>query len=119
MESTPSFRISFVNTTPAQANVHAADLAAFLRDAAPREDFQIERQRTNEQAQDFGTTLVLILGTAAATAIGKGLQSWLARTGVVVEITDETGRLVATNVDSKNAASIVKSWAARPRTGSR
>ena len=111
MDTTLTYRIQFLNASPAQANDHAADLAHFLRNAVPgREKLKVERERTTEDAQDFGATVVLILGTGAAVAVAKGIQSWLARTGTAIEITDEKGHLVATNVDANSAASIVESW---------
>jgi hypothetical protein len=113
MDTTAAYRITFEGASPADANVHAADLEAFLRDEVRGGDLQMTRERSSKDAQDFGATLVLVLGTAAVTAVGKGLQAWLARTGTTVTITDKDGTLVAQNVDSRNAASIVEAWAER------
>jgi membrane-associated two-gene conflict system component 1 (EACC1) len=109
------YQIKFVGMTPAEADTAAADLADFLKnEVTDRQQLQVDRQRTKAGSQDFGATLVLILGTAAATAVAKGIRAWLtAHTGTTIEITDPTGAIVARNIDAKNAAEIAKAWSAK------
>ena len=117
MESNSTCRIRFLKSSPAEANAHAADLATYLRNTIRNDVLQVERERTTKDAQDFGATVVLILGTAAAGAVARGIQAWLAKSGTSIEITDEHGSLIATNVDSNSAASIVKTWSERGDKG--
>ena len=111
----PTYRIKFLHTSPDEANTNVTDLSEFLRDAVPQQDeLGLKRERTSKDSQDFGATLVLILGTTAITAVARGIQSWLAsHSGTTIEITDEHGKVVATNVNAKSAADIAKAWAER------
>jgi hypothetical protein len=111
----PTYRITFLNTSPDEANQKAAELADWLKDTVPPRDLlQAKPERTDKDSQDFGATLVIVLGTAAATAVAKGVQSWLAsHTGTTIEITDANGHVVATNIDAKSAAEIAKAWSGR------
>lgn len=112
---TESYQISFTNASMDDANAYAAELVLHLRDAVPQPDkLQIERRRTNKDAQDFGATLVLVLGTGAAVAVAKGIQAWLAaHTGTTLDMRDAQGHVVATNIDAHGAAEIVKAWKQR------
>jgi hypothetical protein len=57
---------------------------------------------------DFGATVVLILGTTAATAIAKGIQTWLAgNAGARIDILKD-GSVIARNLQSKDAVEIAK-----------
>jgi hypothetical protein len=116
VDNSPQYHIRFLGMTAAEADTAAADMAAFLKDAVTdRQQFQVDRQRTKPGSQDFGATLVLVLGTAAVTAVAKGVRSWLtAHTGTSIEITDERGHVVATNVDASSAAEIAKAWRSGP-----
>ena len=106
------YQIKFLGMTDAEADKAAADLAKFLKDDIPdRSQLQVDRKRTTAGTQDFGATLVLVLGTAAATAVANGIRAWLtAHTGTRIEITDGGGTVVATNINSKSAAEIAKAW---------
>ena len=114
-----TYRIKFVNTSSDEANAKVTELSDYLRDAVPQHDqLDLKRERTSKDAQDFGATLVLVLGTTAITAVAKGLQSWLAaHTDTTLEITDEHGKVVAKNINSKSAADITKAWAERGKAG--
>jgi hypothetical protein len=102
------FKISFVGVSSAQGNRYAESLLRTLRDVDP--DVQIERARARDDTQDFGATLVMVLGTAAATAIAKGIANWIARnSGARIEITAD-GRVVATNLDSRDVAKIADAF---------
>jgi hypothetical protein len=89
-----SVLFSFSNATVADGNRFAGSLADTLRDLDP--SIQVQRVRENADTQDFGASLAVILGTAAATALAKGIASWLARnSGAVIEIHHD-GQVVMT-----------------------
>ena len=82
---TDSLLISFGEVSVAEGNRLAGTLAEMLRDADP--NVTVERHRQLPQAQDFGATLVVVLGTAAASALAKGVAAWLTRnSGAKLEI---------------------------------
>ncbi len=67
--------LTFETETAAQANQYAADLAQHLKAAAPAVDAR--QRRTDPNAQDFGASIVLILGAPAVVALAKGIADWL------------------------------------------
>jgi len=111
-----TYEIRFVNASPDEGNLNLTNLRDFLRDIVPRKNhLAMERKRENANSQDFGATLVLVLGTAAATAVAQGIRTWLAaHTGTTIEITDAKGQVVARNINSASAAEIAKVFAQRP-----
>jgi hypothetical protein len=60
----------------AEANILAGELQAALRQDVP--DVQVTRMKADTRTQDFGATLVLILGTTAVTKLADGIAAWLA-----------------------------------------
>ncbi len=96
-----TIEIRFPGTTADEGNRLAAELQNELW--ALGEGVEMRRKRENEQAQDFGATLVLILGTTAVTAIARGIEAWIRRTGTRIELSDGT---VIKNVDSSNLAAV-------------
>ena len=71
------FIITFPEITDAEANRYASDLAHVLTEAD--KGLHVEQSRNRIGTQDFGTTLVLVLGTASVTAIARGIQAFLKR----------------------------------------
>jgi Effector Associated Constant Component 1 len=69
--------ISFSDTDMATANEWAGELEESLAEDTP--DLSVTRLREDPHTQDFGATLVIILGSTAVTALAKGIASWLAR----------------------------------------
>lgn len=105
---TESLILCFPDNSVADGNRFAGSLANALQDISP--DIAVERIRERADTQDFGASLGIILGTAAATAVAKGIGAWLARnSGAKVEIR-RGGEvvLVATHLDSRDAAKIVQ-----------
>jgi hypothetical protein len=72
-------------------------------------DVDTEQSRTDGESQDFGATLVVILGTASVTAVARGIQAWLTRNNVQLEISTGTGKVIAKNIHSHDAAAIAAS----------
>jgi hypothetical protein len=105
------FILSFSGATSAEGNQLASSLKDVLLDTDP--GLTVERQRERPDTQDFGATLAIMLGTAAATAVAKGIAAWLARnSGSKLEIRHR-GKLVlsATNLDSQDVPRIAEAFA--------
>jgi hypothetical protein len=96
--------LTFPDVTPDVANVYAEDLQRALEDALATGD-RVERRRTRADSQDFGATLVLILGTTAVTAIAEGVKAWLARnSGAAIDVSVGGGKtltLSGRNLDTQ------------------
>lgn len=105
---TTQFKFTFPAVSSSQANRYAESLAQVLRDTDPA--VHVERERVRNETQDFGGSLVLILGTAAVTEVAKGIAKWLARhSGAQIQISAD-GKVVAHNLDSNDAATIAKAF---------
>ncbi len=106
--SDESLHFTFPASSTAEGNRLANSLAEALRDTSP--SVSVERVRENAATQDFGASLAVMLGTAAATAVAKGIASWAARnSGAKIEIR-RGGEviLVASHLDSSDVPKIVK-----------
>jgi len=100
------FSIAFPGVSQGKANRYAESLSSALRETYS--DVRIERRRTREDTQDFGASLSLILGTAAATEIAKGIAAWLKRnSGARIEISAD-GRVLAENLGENEAPEIAR-----------
>lgn len=103
-----SFIVTFPDATAAEANRLASTFADALREID--QSVVVDRQRERPDTQDFGATLAVILGTAAVTALAKGIAAWLARnSGARIEIRRH-GKVVltATHLDSKDVPRIAQ-----------
>ena len=102
--------VTFPSATTAEGNRYASTLAEALREVHP--SITVDRRRERAETQDFGASLALVLGTAAATEIAKGIAAWLARnSGAQIEI-KRKGQvlLTATHLDSKDVPRIAKAF---------
>jgi hypothetical protein len=100
--------VTFPDIPLAEGNRLANTLAEALRDADS--NIVVDRQRERPDTQDFGATLAVILGTAAVTAVAKGIAAWLARnSGARIEVR-RRGRVVlfATHLDSNDVPRIAE-----------
>jgi hypothetical protein len=107
LEHSP-FVVTFPDATSAEANV----LAGTFIDAVRELDrgIAVNRAKGRPDTQDLGAIVTLMLGTAAVTAVAKGISAWLARnSGTRIEIWYK-GELVikASHLESTDAAKIVK-----------
>lgn len=103
-----SITITFPGLSTADGNRLASSLGETIRDVDPH--VSVERQRERADTQDFGATLSVILGTAAVTAVAKGIAAWLARnSGAQIEVRRK-GKLIlrATHLDSKDVPRIAQ-----------
>jgi hypothetical protein len=100
--------ITFPESSTAEGNRLASTLADALRDVDP--NIVVDRVRERPDTQDFGASLALILGTAAATAVAKGIAAWIARnSGAQIEI-KRNGKVVlrAKHLDSRDVPRIAE-----------
>src|SRR5690348_14943325 len=100
-----TYIITFETASAADANRYAEELRQFLLDASP--DVEVHRRRDDSRTQDFGSTLVLLLGTPAAGAIVTAIGNWLAlrhRASITVKRADE--QIVIQNITSKQAGEL-------------
>jgi hypothetical protein len=105
------FIISFPGASPAEANRLASGLATAVRETD--REVKVEQRRDQPDTQDCGATLAIILGTASVTAIARGVEAWLARhSGAKIQI-NKDGSVVASNLDSRDAARIAEAF--KPR----
>jgi len=101
--------LKFETDSLADANRWADSLKRDLLDAAP--DLVIERQRDRETTQDFGATLVLVLGAPAVVVLAKAIHAWAIRNNAgTISLQGPEGTLIAKNIESKNAAAIVEAF---------
>jgi len=98
--------IAFPDATAAEANRLAGTLADTLRDTDPT--VVVQRIRNRADTQDLGASLALVLGTAAVTAIAKGIAAWLARnSGAKMTIRCRGKVVIIEHADSKDLPRIV------------
>jgi len=70
-------------------------------------DISVSRKKDDATTQDFGATLVLVLGTPAVIAVASGIASFLKRHHAKLSIFAD-GRLVVEGVEGKDMARIVE-----------
>jgi hypothetical protein len=98
--------IKFPGVSDEEANKYAGSLADELSEIS---GLKAKPARERPETQDFGATLVLVLGTASVTAIALGIKSWLARTGTDAEFYGADGKqVILKNVESKHIPQIAK-----------
>lgn len=108
--NSPQFVIAFTEVSPADANRYAADLAETLHSV--HQNVKVTQERTRPDTQDAGTILTIVLGAASVTAVAKGIAAWLARhSGARIQISAD-GSVLATNLDSRDAARIAEAFKA-------
>ena len=97
-----TYIITFDNVSGAETNRYASELRNALLDASP--NVVVERKREKSSTQDFGSLLVLILGTSSVTAIAQALGNWLTlRRSVELTIKTDKGEIIGTHLTSKDA----------------
>lgn len=102
-----TYTITFDNVSEADADRYAAELRNFLLNAAP--DIEVERRREDPYTQDFGATLLLILGTPAIVAAVNQIGDWLAlRNKAGITIKNGKGEVIATNITGKEVIKLAE-----------
>jgi hypothetical protein len=106
----PNIIIRFPDGDVRQANANAQSLRDAIRDEAPHA--QVEQRRDDQESQDFGATLAIVLAGPAVVAIAKGIADWLRRHhGVTIEITTPDKKVIAQNVTARNVVEIINAAA--------
>jgi hypothetical protein len=103
--------ITFPDVTLDTANIYAASLSDELRDTDP--SIRVDTLKQRPDTMDFGATLVLVLGTAAATEIAKGISQWIARHRTKVQLSTETGTLTISDSDPESAAKMIQALSSK------
>lgn len=100
-------RLSFEGAEIDDANRFAAELAERLRDADPPIDAQ--ETRVDQSAQDFGATLVLVLGAPAVIALAKGVSGWLTmRPNAKITLKRKDNTVIASGLTSADARAVIE-----------
>ena len=99
------FIIRFENEELSVANQKAQLLRDDLLDISP--DVSVDIVKDDPTTQDFGATLVLVLGTPAILAIAKGIANYLSRDRGTITI-EADGKVIAAGISGKDAAEIAK-----------
>jgi hypothetical protein len=107
-----TFLIRFENCSERDANVFAEQLLKQLTQVKT-EGMEIKRQRENDDSQDPGTILAVILGATATVEIAKGIAegiaAWLrSRNRASISITTKDGKREAKNLNSAHVAQIAE-----------
>jgi hypothetical protein len=102
-----TYIITFDDVSAADANRYAEELRQALLDATP--DVEVYRRRDDPHTQDFGATLVILLGTPTAAAVVTAIGNWLAlrnRASLTIKKADE--QIVVQNITSTKAAELAQ-----------
>jgi hypothetical protein len=102
-----TYIITFDTLSAAEANRYAEELRQVLLDASP--DVEVQRRRDDPHTQDFGSTLVLLMGTPAAAATVTAIGNWLARrnrASITIKRADD--QIVVQNITSKTADELAR-----------
>lgn len=112
--------IRFDDMTTADANRAASELRKQLRTKIGSQII-INQIKENEETQDFGTTLAVVLGTPFALALAKGIREYIAKRGCRVVLETPDGTVIATgdaatNIDVASTVAALgapEGWTAR------
>lgn len=104
--------VKFDNVSAADANRYAEELRNALLDASPY--VKVDRRRDDPRTQDFGATLVLVLGTPAVIAAAKALGNWLQlRNSASITLEDSDGKIVAKNITNKDVVKLTEIFSSK------
>jgi hypothetical protein len=102
-----AYVIEIEGTSPADANRYAEELRDILRGATS--EVKVEQRRADAEAQDFGATLVLILGTPVAIVLASAFRDWLnRRDSVRLHFKTPEGEILLENISAKDARKILE-----------
>ena len=100
------FIIKVQDVSVADSGVLLQDLREMILDSHP--DVSAELKRDDPEAQDFGATLALLLGTPALIAVAKGIEAWLKLHHSSKLRIEKDGRVVAENLTGAQVINLAK-----------
>jgi len=101
--------LTFGGAEAADRNRYASGLRDFILDLGT--DVRVEKRRESVDSQEFGSTLVLVLGTTAISTLAYGVAAWLSRNaGARITVRTAKGEVVAEGLDSKDVPRIVEAF---------
>jgi hypothetical protein len=101
------YAIKINGASPVDVSRYAEELRDVLLDVTP--DIEVHRRRDNPYTQDFGATLVLVLGAPAVVSIANALGNWLKlRSSASLTIETSDKKVVMQNVTSRDAAKLAQ-----------
>jgi hypothetical protein len=106
------FHVRFADLSEADANRAALELRDAI-DSAAGKQVQTSIVKERQDTQDFGATLVLVLGTEVAMTVAKAIYNYVSKRGDKVLIETEGGKVLATgsaaaNIDVPATASALR-----------
>jgi hypothetical protein len=108
---TTSVRIRLEDISVAEATIGIKTLRNDVLNADRRVKAEIVQE--NPAHQDFGSTLILVLGAPAAISVAKGIAAWLAREGgkatLIMDIGE--GKTIKFKGNSADATAIARALA--------
>ena len=93
--------IRFGDMSTADANRAADELRKQLR-SKMGSDVSIDRIKEDQETQDFGGTLAVVLGTPFAVALAKGVADYIAKRGCRIVLETPQGKIIATGDAASN-----------------
>jgi hypothetical protein len=105
MKETKTIKIRFEDVSLDVASQKARALRTDLLDVSP--DVKLDIEKDDPTNQDFGATLVIVLGTPAVIAIANGIANYLSRDRAKITI-ETNGRVVAEGISGDDAARIAE-----------
>ncbi|HKE95512.1 MAG TPA: hypothetical protein VKB34_14455 [Povalibacter sp.] len=96
-----------------EAGRKVEDLKSQLLDDVP--GTRVDIRKDDPTNQDFGATLVVVLGTPAVVAIAHGIATWMKKRGQTIELEIDGGRTIfrATGPIDDTAGKIVEALSRR------
>jgi Effector Associated Constant Component 1 len=95
------FQIAVKGATPAESQRLAQELAANLKFADP--GVSVDREKDSAETLDLGATLAVVVGSAAVTALAKGIAAWLAKRQTAEISISKDGEVKAKGITSADA----------------
>ncbi|GAB1724162.1 MAG: hypothetical protein NTNFB01_30580 [Nitrospira sp.] len=100
-------KIRFEDVTVAEGGQRAEELRNELLDIGAVSNNDVEIAKDDPRTQDFGATLVMLLGAPAAVVLARGIRNYLERRGGSITV-ESDGKVVAKGVHGSDVARIVE-----------